>query len=843
MYMTRLILNIFEFFKTHALLRWISLAALTIVLALSLSVQSYRENISDFLPLENGQRQAFQEYQDNSSARSIFVFFQASDSSSQAALELFCEELDRVDSTQVYEYMTGDDPEVLENSLKSIYSRIPYLLTNEDFCRIDSLLADPGYITQQLENDKQLLMLPTAGIIDQRIQYDPLNLFLPVLERVKPETETYQKTLIIDSPFGASETDHNAQLVTSLRHICDRVKSDYPTVDVRLTGGPVIAVGNAEQIKKDSIYSIGLAVLLILIILWLAFHNVSNLLLIALSIGWGWLFAMGCLTLVHNEVSIIVIGISSVILGIAVNYPLHLIAHFYHTKDIRSALKEIIMPLVIGNITTVGAFLSLVPLESGALRDLGLFSAFLLIGTIIFVLLWLPHMVHSVPVKNDNIFERVGDLRLENKKWLVYTVVVITMVLGYFSSQTYFDSDLRNINYMTDEQKHDMRYLEQFSYNQSQESDLSQWNEWRTNKGELLCNQLKAAGDSVGFADNSFDGFYNLIRMEPKDEGQSLTSAIINNLSDNFNYIGWACGLIVFFFLWFSLGCIELAILSFLPMAISWVWILGIMSLFGIQFNVVNIILATFIFGQGDDYTIFMTEGCQYEYAYRRKMLSSYKYSIIISALIMFVGIGALIIAKHPALYSLAEVTIIGMFSVVLMAYLFPPLIFRWLVSSNGKERLRPITIRNLIDRRNISGADFVSDCYRYRGVEIKSSVNRRLLRIKNNVSFQNIEEKLLPSTKTVIFINSGWGEIVLYYALRMPNVNFISIERDHDKSLVANNVAEGRVSNITFCEEYSFDACHNGFDSKEVQTFLLDPSDKEIADYSFLNPTIVRYI
>lgn len=117
----------------------------------------------------------------------------------------------------------------------------------------------------------------------------------------------------------------------------------------------------------------------------------------------------------------------------------------------------------------------------------------------------------------------------------------------------------------------------------------------------------------------------------------------------------------------------------------------------GIQFNIVNIILATFIFGQGDDYTIFITEGCCYEYACRRKMLASYKSSIIISALIMFIGIGTLIFAKHPALKSLAEVTIVGMFSVVLMAWMLPPLVFRWITMSEGHYRLRPITLPSLL--------------------------------------------------------------------------------------------------------------------------------------------------
>ena len=173
-----------------------------------------------------------------------------------------------------------------------------------------------------------------------------------------------------------------------------------------------------------------------------------------------------------------------------------------------------------------------------------------------------------------------------------------------------------------------------------------------------------------------------------------MNSALANNLSDNFNYIGWACALIVFFFLWFSFGNIELALLSFLPMAVSWVWILGIMSLLNIQFNIVNVILATFIFGQGDDYTIFITEGVSYEYAYRRKLLAAYKQSIIISALIMFIGIGSLILAKHPALHSLAEVTIVGMFAVVLMAYILPPLLYSGLVGTKNHYRRRPYSLK-----------------------------------------------------------------------------------------------------------------------------------------------------
>ena len=807
--------------------KWIIFAVLTAILVLLTAGQSYKEDISDFLPLENEQQEAFMEYQNTSSARRIYVIFQSADNGCQPAVDLFTERAEQLTtkSQKPLAILQGDDPEVVQEAMNTIYARMPYLLTADDYARIDSMTEASDFIARQLENDKQMLMLPSGGMAALQIRHDPLNLFASVLARQKPTNQANSVMLLIDSPFGASETEHNAALVAMLQQVCDSVSLQFPDVSVRLTGGPVIAVGNAQQIKKDSIISITFAVILILLLLWLVFRNVRNMMLIAVSIAWGWLFAMGCLTLVHNDVSIIVIGISSVILGIAVNYPLHLIAHLSHTTDVQTALKEIRMPLVVGNVTTVGAFLALVPLQSVALRDLGLFSAFLLVGTIIFVLVWLPHMVqkgadlshHCVPHSDLQVrepsairlLERLGDVQLENKRWIVGMVVALTVVLGYFSFQTSFDADLRNINYMTDEQRQDMKLLEQpsmvngqWSMVNGQWSMVNQWNEWRTTKGAALCQQLRQKAAAMGFADDSFDDFYKLMTLTPPPSAFSpqtsdITSAIVSSLTDNFNYIGWACGAIVFFFLWFSMGSIELALISFLPMAISWVWILGIMSLLGIQFNVVNIILATFIFGQGDDYTIFMTEGCQYEYAYRRKMLNSYKQSIIISALIMFIGIGSLIVARHPALRSLAEVTIVGMFTVVFMAWLLPTYCFRWLVyDRNGRERRRPLTLHNMLWRHSDDAFRLVADRYRYRGVEISMAVNRRLRYWRRH------EAELSQLSDGETITDDGWGETALLVALLNPQRRYVAVIADDERAIVARHATENVTNNLEYARK-----------------------------------------
>jgi hypothetical protein len=273
-----------------------------------------------------------------------------------------------------------------------------------------------------------------------------------------------------------------------------------------------------------------------------------------------------------------------------------------------------------------------------------------------------------------------------------------------------------------------------------------------------------------------------------------MNSSLSRNLSDDFNYIGWACSLIVFIFLWFSFGRIELAVIAFLPMAVSWVWILGIMAVTGIKFNIVNVILATFIFGQGDDYTIFMTEGCQYEHKYRRPILSSYKNSILQSALIMFVGIGTLIVSKHPAMKSLAQVTIIGMFSVVLMSYMLPPLFFRLITMKNGVPRRYPLTIGRLLRGEPKDPAAKVRSRYVYKGMEIERTVSRNL-----RDSADKLRGLDLDGMTSYTLCDEGYGETAILLALTHPEVHIVAQIADDERRRIAEVSAEDFVENIEF--------------------------------------------
>ena len=877
------ILSLYDFLRARRGLCLTVLLLLTAVLAVLMSRQRYKEDIADFLPLDSKYGQALRTYQESAGANRIVALFASADSTLSdpdrlvEAVEAFAAIVAERDTTGLAEtVVTQIDLSQAEQTVQFLYDNMPYFLTDGDYARMDSLLADDTFIDRQLAADKQSLMLPMGGMMAGSVQRDPLGLFTPLLATLRERQpavnyENYdgyiftpdmsRALVLMQSPYGGSESSRNACLLRFLEDCAAAV--DVAGVDIRFAGGPVIAVENAQQIKRDSLLAVTLALLLIVGLLCFVFRSVRNLVLIVVSIGWGWLFAMAALAAIHDSVSVIVIGISSVIVGIAVNYPLHLIAHLRHTPDVRRALREIAAPLVVGNITTVGAFLALVPLESVALRDLGLFSSLLLVGTILFVLVFLPQLRPSprpLPA-GRGVYTSTADKSNGNgnysppsqggagggpfgPKGFVWplAILVLTLNFGYFSLDTTFDSNIANINYMSAQQRQDMERLASLKPQVEQTGDsiyrrflcpeqeqrrrLRLWDDFTTRHGQTLEDGIRRAATAEGFADGTFDDFLLLLhrRYEPRPlehfapllstvfaqdqiviadgevvDVRAINSMIVTRLSDDFNYIGWACGLIVFLFLWFSLGSLELAVLSFLPMAVSWVWILGLMSLFDIHFNLVNIILATFIFGQGDDYTIFMTEGCQYEYAYRRPMLASYKQSIVLSALIMFVGIGALIFAQHPALRSLAQVTIVGMFSVVLMAWLLPPLLFRWLVTDGRGYRRRPLSLSLLWHRLRgeLPGTDsylrhLVYDRYRYKGWAISREVARSL----RQSSVANLQ-----SPNSLAVINSGYGELPLLLALQHPGATVYALEADGEKLDVARHSAEGLAPNIVFIE------------------------------------------
>ncbi|MGM9721306.1 MAG: MMPL family transporter [Candidatus Egerieousia sp.] len=881
--MWRLAMRIYEWLSARPAAKWWILSATLLLLTLPIINLQYKENIAEFIPQSGNYLERMEVFQQMSSADKTFVLFSIKNEAQEQkapldaqeqnapllaeeenapllaeAVDLFAERLAAADSSHlVKEIVKEVDYERYKALIPFIYSHIPYLLSAEDIAKTDSLLSTPGFIEERLMERSAELMLPTGSFLSSSFEWDPLGLFSSVTETLLSTSSTPNCALynghiftpdwryalcIIASEGDPNESSTNKRLINLIEQAAkiDGITAEY-------IGAPSIAVGNATRIKRDSILALSLALLLITILLHFTLKSLRDLLLIVATLAFGWLCGLSAVAVAEQSVSMIVVGIASIILGIAANYPLHLITHTYHCRGrVGESLRQVVSPLITGNITTVGAFCALIPLNSPALRDLGIFAAAMLVGTILFTIVILPHLIKhkasssapdtgatevsapqtctpyssapnaDAPASGITAACRRANVWKRAQTPLIIAATLATLVLGYFGASTRFNPNLQEINYMTQRQRELMQQLSSLAdlpsgretlyiYNsnaaeepagelagtpareaaavparmpadtnesllqgaesiyealigmpelrnagaevtsiattvpskRSQQQRLEAWGRLMEGHRQTLAERLPKAAESAGFAGNAFSNFFSVIEKEyeiieptsfaqllagrgasmfkegercvttvtlPQEAGDSLqslisskvaglfegsgqrvslfnvkelSSAISESLSADFNYIGLSCSLIVFIFLWLSLRRLSYAIIAFMPMVVSWIWILGIMNLFGIEFNLVNIILATFIFGQGDDYSIFITEGLIYEDKYGKKIIGSFRESIYISAAIMFIGMGTLIVAKHPALSSLGEITVLGMAAVVLFSCTLPPLLFR----------------------------------------------------------------------------------------------------------------------------------------------------------------------
>ena len=662
------LLHIIDVLTSRRRWLWVGLAVVVAALiALAVSLH-YNEDIMDFLPIDDEEREALAIYQSQQSASRLVLIVEG-DSQREQAIEA-CEDA-------LPDLTTEID---LSEQLGGIYSQMPYFIADSVYEHLDERFT-PEAIRASLQRDKTILSTPGTSFLAPVIQSDPLGLI--DLSRFNVQRSANRSYAFYQSPYGSTETKRNAALIDSLQAVTNEVSEQFPDLNLRWIGAPLVAVGNARRIKLDTILCIALSLVLIIVLLAYAFPRRRDLWLILLSVSFGWLVGMSVLRLTTPTISAVVLGIGSVLIGITVNYPLHLLVHQRYTTSVRQTLDEVLSPLVVGNITTVGAFLTLIPPQATALRDLGIFAASMLVGTILFCIFVLPHLMSAepTPVREIRLPIPTNKKRIAAGQWMVIAITLIAGAYLWLKPSERFDANLNHINYMTAEQRADLAYFDSIANPQREMSEHAYraelWQSyWQKHSCDSLVACVQTEATTAGFRPEAFKPFYDMLTSWRPVEAFDMRK-LTQGLSDNFDYIGLCCSLIVFIFLWLSFRNIWLALIAFVPMALSWVWILAIMQLFDLQFNIVNIILATFIFGQGDDYTIFIVEGLLYEHRTGKPILPQYRQSILLSALIMLIGVGILVLAVHPAMHSLGAVTLIGMTIVLLMAVTVPPLLFR----------------------------------------------------------------------------------------------------------------------------------------------------------------------
>ena len=713
---------------------------------------------------------------------------------------------------------------ILPQLLSIVSDHLPVFMDPGDYRYLDSLW-NPGRLEEILKKDIQTLSSPAGFLMKPFIVQDPAGISSQAFKKIRrlqydENFDLYDGHIIsrdgrymlifIRPAFPSDNTGKNKQLLDGIDQLSAHLQShEFSETEINYFGGVAVAVGNAEQLRKDTILTVSITALFLILFTGWYFKRMQAPLLILIPVIFGALFSLSLIYWIKGSISVIALAAGSVVLGIAINYSLHVYNHFRHRRNMAEVLKDLSFPLTIGGLTTIGGFLCLQFVQSEILKDLGLFAAFSLVGASLSSLIILPQLIDSrepegrpvQPESRNSWISSLADYHPERNKWLVGVIFLLTIVFFFFMNRVGFDQDMMHMNYMPSKlntaerlldkinayslrsvylvtdgknlqqamEKQDrieekIKLLEQKNIikkrsgtfqlmvsDSLQKVRIRNWNQyWTADKKATLLANIKIAGVPLGFSSSAFDplnqllntafqpldpaegellktglandyiiekknqtSLINLLKVDAADKNQVylafqnepgitvidkqlMTSRLLGVVTADFSQIGWMVSILVFVVLLLTYGRIELALVSFIPMVIAFIWILGIMGLLGLQFNIVNIILSALIFGLGDDYSLFIMDGLLQEYKTGTKNLSSYKSSIVLSAITTLAGLGVLIFARHPALRSIALISITGILSVVLIAQVLIPFFFRILITNRVLKSRFPWTAAGL---------------------------------------------------------------------------------------------------------------------------------------------------
>ena len=812
--MEKLFIAIYRFFEKKKALMYGLLILSSVIFVYFGSKVQYEENIAKLLPQTDAATESGLAFGNLRVKDKIFIQLTSATDQPVApeTLAAYCDEfietiLQKDTATHyIANVLYQIDDDLIINGLDYALTHVPSFVSPQAYARFDSLLTEEA-VDAQMALNYDLVMNDEEGNKTTMVGQDPAALRMAMIPQGMSMDKGAAGFTLIDrhlfvpdstvalaflAPnFSSFDSMSGILLVDLLEEEIKHFTAAHPEVDIYFHGNPVNSVFNSRQIRSDLWLTVGLSLLVICIVLGYCFRNKSTLFMLLSPVVYGVFFSLSCMYWLKGGMSLMAMGIGAIVMGVALSYCLHVLTHYKYVSDPVQILKDQATPVILGCLTTIGAFLGLLFTESDLLKDFGWFASFAMVGTTFFALVFLPHFFRPEGNRRSDkafrVLDKINSYPLDEKRGVRIALELICLVCLFTAGWVTFDSNLRNIGYNEPkvvksrqlyEEKNSKGFATQYYaataedldealvYNKAilatldslkqegalhqyakvselfipleeQEERIALWKDyWTEERIADVRLTIDRMAKKNGLGPVMFEPFYMMIESdyeaESLYEAEVLPESLVSNfieetkegnfmvftsvqlleenkkvvndavaalphavvidpfyytndmvklLNDDFNTILGISSVFVFLVLLVSFRSIPVALIAFLPMGLSWYVVQGIMGIFGVQFNLINIIIATFIFGIGVDYSIFVMTGLIAKAKGEDDNLLTYhKTAIFFSAFVLMVVTVALLFATHPAIHSIGISTLIGMSATILITYTLQPALFRYLM-------------------------------------------------------------------------------------------------------------------------------------------------------------------
>ena len=739
--MTELFVRIYRYFHSHRLVCWLSMVSLFALFGYFASQIHLEEDINKLMPSSRNEDGTIKlAFADLKIKDGVFVLFDGADQQQLiAACDDFADSLQQ-DTAQIKNLFYKIDEELMPEAVDYMTAHFPAYIDTTAYAHFDSLLTREHIAKQMLQN-REDLQGEFGEMFPELIELDPIgmrNVLAEQLGSLLGGAGSYTTVdnhffvpdstvclLFLTPQYSSTNTGQGSALFERLNTVISQFQQSHPDVHISYHGAPAVGYYNSTQIKHDLATTIAGALVLVLVFLLFCFRRWDFIPLLLLPVVFGTLFGLSMMYWLKGEFSILALGIGGIVLGVALNYVLHVLTHHQYVSDPEELLRHQVKPVLLGCITTIGSFSGLLFVHTDLLRDFGLFAGFAILGATLFSLIWLPQMLNGEGSAFPQFIERINAYSFDRNKPLIAVIVVLTVigVGAYLIGGTHFDANMENLGYnkpmvkQSEDLLRDKTYtgdntkymaskgqtmeeaLHHFgllrakldslqrvglvkSYSPTdellvsldrQQQRIDAWHRyWDDSRLATVRQLIAATAPAADLEPDAFETFFEAAKadyepealykaglipqgflstlMEQSYDGTWLcftsvrfqneagrnadsdymricdavssdphllvldtyyyTTETLLQMSSDFDRLQWLSMAFVLVVLWLSFRFnIGHTLLGFMPILLSWLIVLGAMNIFGQQFNLISIIISTFIFGIGVDYSIFIMHG------------------------------------------------------------------------------------------------------------------------------------------------------------------------------------------------------------------------------------------
>ena len=345
---------------------------------------------------------------------------------------------------------------------RELGSYLPLLVDAEDLRQIEKQLT-PEHIDQSLATDLGQLLQPQGIALKEKIRRDPLDLqrlalqklrYLNPLPGVRLEqgyflSQDGRSSLILaDTPVLITDAAGGRKLLDAFAQVQQQLPEG---ISADLISGHPYTLANAEAIQTDMrlvLLVSGIGVLLLFLFFLRRLQALAVYLLPLFSIAFALLVASQW----FGQVSGITIGFGAVLLGITIDFGLHVYFALLHGSGSRAELlRAVSRPVLFGGMTTLAAFGVLLNSELPGQRQLAIFAMAGVVAALILALFVLPHFIggtQSGGITQRRYSRHIYD-SLPKLRWAVLLLWLGVVVFSSWQAQQLsINGELRQLSYL-----------------------------------------------------------------------------------------------------------------------------------------------------------------------------------------------------------------------------------------------------------------------------------------------------------------------------------------------------------------------------------------------------------